>query len=150
LQSRNGFELGKFEPEPEPELETEDEDIDENLEEELSGADLEEIDSTELRNASHEFFQEKPRSQLREFLDGFSHALVSTIWFILISLLAASIDLSLHWFEGLQFVEKYGLSRLIRGVIECTAGALALADSMLFCLTIYEPVVKYVRRWIGR
>jgi hypothetical protein len=72
------------------------------------------------------------------------HTVLATIYFLLITCIAIAIDLSLHWFETLGFVQKYGLSPIIKWEVELMAYTLATVDTFLFVRMLIQPVVEYV------
>jgi hypothetical protein len=72
------------------------------------------------------------------------HTVLATIYFLLITCIAIAIDLSLHWFETLGFVIKYGLSPIIKWEVELMAYTLATVDTFLFARMLIQPVVEYV------
>ncbi len=78
------------------------------------------------------------------FWESAIHTVLSTIYFILITLIAVAIDLGLHWFESLAFVEYYGLSRIIKWEIELMAYTLATVDCFLFMRKLIQPVAEFL------
>jgi len=87
------------------------------------------------------------------WLELWGHAvetLLSTIYFLLISAIAVSIDLRLHRFQALPFVVRYGLSWVIRWEIELMAYTLATVDCFLFMRRLIQPLVGFVAEAIRR
>jgi hypothetical protein len=97
-----------------------------------------------------EEFAPETESPFRLLWDRLIHTLLYTIYFLLISCIAIGIDLSLHWFERLRFVERYGLSPIIQWEIELMAYTLATVDCFLFMRKLIEPVVKFLAGLIQR
>jgi hypothetical protein len=97
-----------------------------------------------------EEYSPETESPFRVLWDRLIHTLLFTFYFLLISCVAIGIDLSLHWFERLRFVEHYGLSRIIRWEIELMAYTLATVDCFLFTRKLIQPVVKFLAGLIKR
>jgi hypothetical protein len=76
--------------------------------------------------------------------------LVSTIYFLLISSIAVLIDLGLHRFDALPWVERYKLSPVIRWEIELMAYTLATVDCFLFMRKLIQPIIEFVADGIRR
>jgi hypothetical protein len=98
-----------------------------------------------------EDYSPETESSFRMLWDRLVHTLLFTIYFLLIGCIAIGIDLSLHWFERLQFVEHYRLSRIIQWEIELMAYTLATVDCFLFMRKLIQPVVEFfaglIKRW---
>lgn len=78
------------------------------------------------------------------------HVVLWTAYFLLISAAAIGIDLGLHWFEALCFVERYHLSRIIQWEIELMAYTLATVDCFLFMRALIQPIVEFMAGLIIR
>ena len=72
------------------------------------------------------------------------HTSVTTFYFLFISCIAIGIDLALHWFVKLQFVQTYELSSIIRWEIEGMAYTLASVDVFLFMRVLLQPIIEFI------
>lgn len=81
---------------------------------------------------------------------GLIHAVLATVYFLVISAIAIAVDLGLHWFETLGFVQKYKLSRIIGWEIELMAYTLATIDAFLFMRMLIKPAIEWIARTVRR
>lgn len=73
------------------------------------------------------------------------HAIVYAVYFLVISAPAVAIDFGIRWYERRAFIEKYGLSPILKWEFEFMAYALATVDCFLFLRAIIQPVVDFIQ-----
>jgi len=76
------------------------------------------------------------------------HTVLSSVYFVLIACLAIAIDLGLHWFEELHWVQQYQLSPIIKWEVELMAYTLATVDTLLFLRALIQPGIQYIWRQV--
>ena len=81
---------------------------------------------------------------------GIVHTFLYAFYFLGISCVAIAIDLGLHWFETLCFVERYKLSGIIRWEVELMAYTLATVDTFLFIRVLIQPGIQWLVRTVRR
>ncbi len=71
------------------------------------------------------------------------HAILATFYFLLISCVAIAIDLGLRWLTNRAFVEKYGLSPIIKWEVELVAFTLVTVGTFLFFRMLIQRVTQF-------
>jgi hypothetical protein len=72
-------------------------------------------------------------------------AILAIFYFLLISCIAIAIDLGLRWLTNRAFVEKYGLSPIIKWEVELIAFTLATVGTFLFLRMLIQRVTDFAR-----
>lgn len=73
------------------------------------------------------------------------HISLNTLYFLAISCIAIAIDLWLHWFERLSFVERYGFSPIIKWEIEHHGLHSSNGRLLPFLRSLIQPVADVLK-----